>query len=81
MIEDSTDDFYMASSKEGSSDLPTSRRHSTGAPPAPIATTPWPEDTSATQPMMMVPSWMLVLWTDTGHPPERRQAFWERQRA
>jgi hypothetical protein len=45
---DSIDDFYMASSGEGSSGLPAFWRHNTGTPPAPIATTPWPEDTLAT---------------------------------
>jgi hypothetical protein len=55
MIENSNDEFYMDSSGEGSSDRPTFRRHNTGALPTPIATTPWPEDTLATQTMMMVP--------------------------
>jgi hypothetical protein len=66
MIEDSTDEFYMASSGEGSSGLPTSQRHSTGAPPAPNATTPWTEDTPATQKMTMVSLWMIALWPDIG---------------
>jgi hypothetical protein len=66
MIEDSTDEFYMASSGEGSSSLPTSWRHSTGAPPATIANTPWTEDTLATQKMTMVSPWMLASWLDTG---------------
>jgi hypothetical protein len=48
MIENSADEFYMASSGEGSFGLPVSRRHSTGALPAPIATTPWPEGAPAT---------------------------------
>jgi hypothetical protein len=51
MIEDSTEEFYMASSEEGGSSLPSSRRHGTGAPPGPIATTPWLEDAPATQVM------------------------------
>jgi hypothetical protein len=38
----------MASSKEGGSGLPSSKRHITGAPPAPIATTPWLEGAQAT---------------------------------
>jgi hypothetical protein len=44
MIEDSTKEFYTASSGEGSSGLPFPHRHDTGAPPAPIATTPWLKD-------------------------------------
>jgi hypothetical protein len=48
MIKESTDEFYTTSSGEGSSGLPTSRRHSALASPAPIATKPWPEDTPAT---------------------------------
>jgi hypothetical protein len=40
MIRDFTDEFYTASSREGSNDLLTSRRHSTVALSAPIATTP-----------------------------------------
>jgi hypothetical protein len=48
LIEDSIDEFHMASSREGSSDLPVSRRHNTGAPPAPIATTTWSKDTLTT---------------------------------
>jgi hypothetical protein len=44
MIEDSTKEFYTASSGEGSSGLPFPQRHDTGAPPAPIVTTPWLKD-------------------------------------
>jgi hypothetical protein len=61
MIEDSTDKSYTTSSEEESSDLPTSRRHSMGAPPAPIATTPWLEDALNTQTMMTVPPQTLPL--------------------
>jgi hypothetical protein len=55
IIEDSTDEFYMTSSGEGSSGHPVSRRCSTGASPTPIATTPWPQDAPTTQTMMTVP--------------------------
>jgi hypothetical protein len=48
MIEDSTGEFYMTSSAEGDSGLPSSRRHDTGAPLAPVATAPWREDAPAT---------------------------------
>jgi hypothetical protein len=40
MIEDSTEEFYTATSGEGGSGLPSSRRHGTGAAPAPVTTTP-----------------------------------------
>jgi hypothetical protein len=43
MIEDSTKEFHTASSGEGGSDLPSSRRHDTGALPNPITTPPWLE--------------------------------------
>jgi hypothetical protein len=57
MIEGSPDEFLMASSGEGSSDLPFPRRLHTGASPAPTATARWLEDAPATQTMMMVPAW------------------------
>jgi hypothetical protein len=55
ILDDSTDEFYMASNREGSSNLPVSRRHSMGTPPAPIATTPWLEDVLNPQTMATVP--------------------------
>jgi hypothetical protein len=55
ILEDSTDEFYMTSSREGISGLPISKRNSMGTPPAPIATTPWSEDTLTPQTMMIVP--------------------------
>jgi hypothetical protein len=47
ILEDSTDKFFIVSSREGSSSLPIFHRHSMGAPPAPITTTPCSEDASA----------------------------------
>jgi hypothetical protein len=70
MIEDSTDEFYTISSREGSSDLPVSQRCITGALPAPITTTPWPEDALATETMTMVPPRALALLPDIGSPLE-----------
>jgi hypothetical protein len=70
MIEDSTDEFHTASSREASSGLPASRRHGTGAPPAPIATIPWPEDAPCTQTMTMAPPQTLSPRLDTGLPLE-----------
>jgi hypothetical protein len=49
MVQDSTKEFCTSSSKEGASGHPSSRRHDTGAPPAPVATTPL-EDTLALKP-------------------------------
>jgi hypothetical protein len=48
MIEDSTEEIYMTSSREGGSSLPSSRRHRTGTSSALVATTPWLEDAPAT---------------------------------
>jgi hypothetical protein len=56
MIEDSTEEFHTASSGEGGSSLPSPRRRCTGAPFAHVTTTPWMENTPATQAMMMVPT-------------------------
>jgi hypothetical protein len=80
VIENFTNEFYMVSSREESFDLPIYRRHGTVAPPAPIATTPWPKDTPASQTMMMVPLQTLTPWSDTGLPPERWHASREGQR-
>jgi hypothetical protein len=74
MIEDSTEDFYTASSEEGGSSLPSSQRYNMG-------TTPWLEYAWVTQAMMTVPPQALVSWPDTGLPFERRHTFWEGQRA
>jgi hypothetical protein len=70
MIEDSTNEFYMTSSREGSSGLLPSWRRSMRALPAPITTTAWPKDALTTQTMMMVPPWTLALRLDTGLPLE-----------
>jgi hypothetical protein len=70
MIEDSTDEFYMASSGEDSSGLSASQRYITRAPPAPITTTPWPEEASTTQTMMTVPPWTLTPRSDIVLPLE-----------
>jgi hypothetical protein len=75
MIEDSTDEFHTTSSEEGSSGLPTSRRHNTGASPAAIATTAWPEDTPTTQTMMTVPPCTLAPRPNTRLLLERWHAF------
>jgi hypothetical protein len=54
ILKGSTNEFYTASSGEGSSGLPISRRRSMGTPPAPIATAPWSKDAPTPQTMMTV---------------------------
>jgi hypothetical protein len=44
MIEDSTEEFLMASCEEGSFGLPSPRRCSMGASLTPVITTPWLKD-------------------------------------
>jgi hypothetical protein len=44
MIEDSTEEFLTTSSGDGGFGLPSPWRSSTGALPAPLATTPWLND-------------------------------------
>jgi hypothetical protein len=70
-IKDSTEEFYMTSSGEGSSDLLVSRRHDTGALLAPVTTTSWLEDAQATQAMTTVPPWGFTMWPGTDLPFER----------
>jgi hypothetical protein len=79
MIEDSINEFYMASSGEETSGIPAPRRHSTGPPPAPIATTLWLEDTPAIQTMTTVQPRMLTPQPDIVLPSEQRHAFREVQ--
>jgi hypothetical protein len=55
MIEDSAEKFLTASSGEGSFNLPSPRRHNTGASPAPVTSTPKMENAPATQATMTVP--------------------------
>jgi hypothetical protein len=64
----------MASSGEGGSDLPSPRRCGTGASPAPVTTTPWMENASATQAMMMVPLRTVATRLDTDLPFKQRRA-------
>jgi hypothetical protein len=71
ILKDSTDEFYMASSRNGSSGLPLPRWHSMGIPPAPIATTPWPKDAPTPQTMTTIPSWTVASQPDTGLPLEQ----------
>jgi hypothetical protein len=72
MIEDSPEEFYMASSgeEEGGLGLPSSKRHDMGGLPHPVMTTPWLEDAPATQAMMTVPPRALAPRLDIGLPFE-----------
>jgi hypothetical protein len=65
----------MASSGEGVSGLPSSRRHGTETMSAPVVTTPWLEDVLATQAMMIVPPQVLAPWPNTGLPFEQQHTF------
>jgi hypothetical protein len=55
MIGDSTEEFHMASDREGGIDLPSPRRDSTEASPAPATTISWLKDTSTTQATVTIP--------------------------
>jgi hypothetical protein len=57
MIGDSIEEFHMASDGEGRIDLPSPRRHSTGASITPTTTIPWLETTPTTQAMMTILPW------------------------
>jgi hypothetical protein len=70
MIEDSTEEFHKASSKEGGSSLPSPRRHGTVAPPALVTSTPRLENASDTQAMMTVPPQAAAPQLNTGLPFE-----------
>jgi hypothetical protein len=63
MIEDSTEEFHMDSSREeGFAHPPSPRRHNTGDPPTPVTTAPWLENVPSTQAMTMVPPRVLKPW-------------------
>jgi hypothetical protein len=70
ILEDSTDEFYMASSGEGSSGLPLPWRHSMGTPPSPITTMPWLEDAPIRQTMMTILLCTVLSRPDIGLLPE-----------
>jgi hypothetical protein len=70
MIEDFTEEFLTASSGEGGSTLPSSKRCNMGDSLAPVIATPWMENTLTAQALMMVPPWMAAPWLDTGLPSE-----------
>jgi hypothetical protein len=81
MIEDSTEEFLTASSREREFGLPSPRWHSIWAPPAPVTTTPWTENALATQALMTIPPRMAALRLDTGLPIEQCHTHHERQQA
>jgi hypothetical protein len=58
LIEDSIEEFHIASDVEGRTDLPFPQRHSTGPstpPPPPLATILWSETTPTTHALMTIP--------------------------
>jgi hypothetical protein len=57
MTGDSVEVFHMASDREGRINLPSPRKHGTGASTAPAATMPWPETTPTTHAMMTILPW------------------------
>jgi hypothetical protein len=77
MIEQFIEVFYTASSGERGSGLPSSRRQDTGAPSAPITTTPSLEDALATWAMTTIPPRTLAPRPDIGLPIERWHTFQE----
>jgi hypothetical protein len=68
ILEDFADEFYMTSSRERSFGFPISQRHSMGALPAPIITTPWSEDAPTPHTMAMNPPRTIVPQSDTEAP-------------
>jgi hypothetical protein len=68
MIVDSIEEFFTASSGEGGSGLPSSRRHGTVAPSASVTTMPWLEDALATQAMTTILPRILVPQLNTDLP-------------
>jgi hypothetical protein len=54
MTGDSIEEFHTALDGEGRINLPSPRRHSTGASTAPTTTIPWPETTPTAQAMMTI---------------------------
>jgi hypothetical protein len=73
-IEDSTKEFLMASSGEGSFGLPSHRRRGTGALLTPVTSTPRMKKAPTTQATMTVPPWTVARRPETKLPFERRYA-------
>jgi hypothetical protein len=75
-IEDSTEEWLTASSGEGSFGLPSPKRHSTGGPFAPIATTTRKKNSPATTRFLLR---MAEPWLETNHPSERYRTHYKGQ--
>jgi hypothetical protein len=71
MTKESIEEFLTVSGREGSFDLPSTRRRSAGAPLALAVTTPWMENAPTTQAATMVPSRMVAPWLETNLLIER----------
>jgi hypothetical protein len=74
IIEDSTNEFLIVSSREGGSSLPSPRRRTTRASATPITPTPWMENASATQATATVPPQTMASRPDTGLHFEQQHA-------
>jgi hypothetical protein len=81
MIGDSAKEFLMAPSGEGSFNLPSQRRHDTGALLTPITTTPWKENVQAAQATTIVPPQTAAPRPETGFPFEQCHAHQGGQQA
>jgi hypothetical protein len=60
MIEDSSEEFLMTSSRDGGFGLPCPRRRGMGASLTQVTTTSWIENAPIARAMMMVPLWMVA---------------------
>jgi hypothetical protein len=60
VIGDSTKEFLLAPSREGSFGLPSPKSRGMGASLTPITTIPLMENAPTAQTMMMVPPWMVA---------------------
>jgi hypothetical protein len=65
------EEFLTASSGEGGSGLPSPRRRGTGAPPAPVTTTPWMENAPTTWAITTVRPWSAAPRPNTDLPSEQ----------
>jgi hypothetical protein len=75
IIENSTKEFLVMSSGEGSFSLPSPRRHDMGVFLAPITTTTRMENGPAAQAMMMIPPWTAAPRPEIGLHFERHHAY------
>jgi hypothetical protein len=77
IIENSTKEFLMMPSGEGSFSHPSPRRHGTGVSLAPVTTTTRMENAPAARAMMMIPPWTVAPQLEIGLRFERHHAYHE----